>query len=201
MNIHHRSQAYVPDRPAEGSPRLWTADELEHMVREGIVNEIERVELIGGEIVHMSAKGNRHELVRSELTLFWADRRGKRYKFCDDTPLRLDKHNQPEPDILLFPASQNITQVTADSVLLVVEVSDGSLSYDLKIKAPPFAAYGVRDYWVIDPKTMTTYVHRKPGQTEYAEVSQVAAGDLLTPHLAPELAVRLADLGIGPAVV
>jgi len=198
MNDIQRSQHFIAERPAEGSRRLWTADELEHMVREGIVNEAERIELIAGEIVHKSAKGNRHEIARNELTLFWADRRAGRYKFAEENPLRLSKQNQPEPDILLFPASQNVAQVTAESVLLVVEVSDSSLSYDLKIKAPVYASFGVREYWVIDPKTLATTVHRGLGAAGYAEVMEIAASELLTPHLAPELAVRLAGLGIAP---
>ena len=198
MNGYQRPHTFALDGSREGLPRRWSADEFEHMVRAGIVNEAERLELIAGAIVQMWAKGNRHELMRSELTLFWARRMGERYKFTDDTPLRLSERNQPDPDILLFPASQNITQVTAGSVLLVVEISDSSLSYDLKIKGPVYAALGVREYWVIDPHTLETTVHHGPGDKGYAEISEVAAGQTLTPLHAPELAVRLAGLGIEP---
>ena len=137
MNQYQRPDDFVRERPEPGRPRRWTADELEHMVRAGIVNEIERIELIAGEIVQMPAKGNRHELVRNELTLYWARQLPLKLKFAEEVPLRLSEHDQPEPDIMLFPGSQNITQVTAASVLLVVEVSDSSLSSDLKIKALP----------------------------------------------------------------
>jgi Uma2 family endonuclease len=198
MNQYQRPDDFVRERPEPGRPRRWTADELEHMVRAGIVNEIERIELIAGEIVQMSAKGNRHELVRNELTLYWARQLPLKLKFAEEVPLRLSEHDQPEPDIMLFPGSQNITQVTAASVLLVVEVSDSSLSYDLKIKAPLYAAFGVREYWVIDPQTLATTVHRAPGEKGYADVTKATASDLLTPLHAPELALRLADLGIEP---
>jgi len=200
MNYYQRPQKLPAQRPQPGRPRRWTADELGRMDAEGFFAEGEHVELIAGEIMQMASKGNRHELLRTELTVFWSDRRSGRYKVLSEPPLRLSQHDEPEPDIIVIPASQNITLVTAASVLLVVEVSDSSLSYDLKIKGPLYASFGMREYWVIDPHTLATTVHCAPGATGYAQVTEVAAVDQLTPHLAPELAIRLADLGIEPEV-
>ena len=50
---------------AEGLPRRrFTVAEVEAMVAAGVMKEDERVELIGGELVPMSPKGNRHEIVK-----------------------------------------------------------------------------------------------------------------------------------------
>lgn len=47
---------------ADGLPRrCFTVAELERMTAAGILQEDERIELIGGEIVPMSPKGNHHE--------------------------------------------------------------------------------------------------------------------------------------------
>jgi hypothetical protein len=47
---------------AEGLPRRrFTVAEVEAMVAAGVMEEDERVELIGGELVPMSPKGMRHE--------------------------------------------------------------------------------------------------------------------------------------------
>jgi hypothetical protein len=47
---------------AEGLPRRrFTVAELEQMVAAGILDEDERIELIGGEIVPMSPRGDQHE--------------------------------------------------------------------------------------------------------------------------------------------
>ena len=94
MNMH-LTQPFVADR------RRWTADDLRQMVVAGIVAEDERIELIAGEIVAMSPKGMHHEVLRIELVNYWADRKGALYKFADETPLRLDQHNEPEPDIVI----------------------------------------------------------------------------------------------------
>jgi hypothetical protein len=62
MNVplHSRST-----EAAEGLPRRrFTVAEVEAMVEAGIMDEDERVELIGGELAPMSPKGNQHEVVQ-----------------------------------------------------------------------------------------------------------------------------------------
>ena len=66
MNRHPRDMTTTA---AEGLPRRrFTVAELEQMTAAGILDEDERIELIGGEIVPMSAKGNHHEILKSALT-------------------------------------------------------------------------------------------------------------------------------------
>jgi Uma2 family endonuclease len=181
---------------ADGLPRrAWTVDEVERMVEVGILREPEPFELIGGELVAMAPKDRRHEVLRTELALYWGDRRGRDLKIASEVPLRLGKHDAPEPDLIVFPASLLAPDVRADTVLLVVEVADSSLPADLNTKAPRYAAAGVREYWVINARSLLTTVCREPRQTgEYGYREEVQATQTLVPTLAPSLAVRLADL-------
>src|SRR5438105_15580403 len=65
-------------RGAEGLPRWrFTVADVEAMVRAGILEEDERVELIEGELVPMSPKGSRHEVLKIALTRRWL-------KLCPD---------------------------------------------------------------------------------------------------------------------
>src|SRR5580692_4380084 len=62
----------APERPttqaAEGLPRwCWAVAEIEKLAAAGFFRENERFELVGGEIVPMSPKGIRHEIIREEL--------------------------------------------------------------------------------------------------------------------------------------
>ena len=55
----------------EGLPRRrWTVAEIEAMVRAGIIDEDERFELIGGELVAMAARNRKHEVLRIAPTRF-----------------------------------------------------------------------------------------------------------------------------------
>jgi Uma2 family endonuclease len=69
MNEQLRPRSFpAATQAAEGLPRRrWSVAEIEAMVANGIILEDERFELIGGEVVPMSPKGNRHELVKKAL--------------------------------------------------------------------------------------------------------------------------------------
>lgn len=199
----HRSPSEPTPKPAttqvaDGLPRrAWTVYEVERMVEAGVLREPEPFELIGGELVAMAPKDRRHEVLRTELTLYWARRMGRDLKFASETPLRLGEHDAPEPDLIVFPAPLLAPDVRADTVLLVVEIADSSLPVDLDTKAPRYAASGVREYWVINVRNLVTTVHREPQLNgQYASRKEHAATETLIPTLVPSLAVRLADLGL-----
>lgn len=175
--------------------RLFTGNDLEQMVRSGIIDESERVELIGGEIVAMSAKGNFHEIVRNLLTQEWARTAPRTVHVFGETPLRLSATDQPEPDVIVFSGSISLPDVRGPTVDLVVEVADSSLGYDLGIKSRLYASYGVREFWVIDPVRLETHVHLDPAIGQFTSVITYAATDTVTPTAAPFLATRLASFG------
>jgi hypothetical protein len=51
--------------------RRFSVAEIKRMVADGIIAEDERLELMGGELVPMSPKGNRHEVVKKGLQQHW----------------------------------------------------------------------------------------------------------------------------------
>ena len=63
MNQHFPPRR-EPTQVADGLPRWrWTLAEFDRFVELGILSDDDRVELIGGEIVPMAAKGIAHESV------------------------------------------------------------------------------------------------------------------------------------------
>ena len=61
-----KSSAARVTSAAEGLPRRrFTVAEVEAMVAAGVMEEDERVELIGGELVPMSPKGLEHEILKN----------------------------------------------------------------------------------------------------------------------------------------
>src|SRR5919197_3836636 len=182
-------------RVADGcARRAWTVEDIERMVEVGILREPEPFELIGGELVAMAAKNRQHEVLRTELGLFWARRCPLDLKIASETPLRLCDYDAPEPDFMVYPASLLAPDVRADTVVLVAEIADASLSIDLNTKAQRYAAAGVREYWVINARALVTSVRREPQSSGYANRQDLAATEILTPLLAPSLGVRLAEL-------
>jgi Uma2 family endonuclease len=184
-------------KAAEGLVRRrFTVAEIESMVAKGIIAEDERIELIGGEVVPMSPKGVRHEAIRNELAFHLARQCPATLRMASEAPLTLAADEFVEPDIFVHPKSIRLADVRGDTALLVIEIADSSLAYDLDTKASIYAACGVREYWVVNARTLETRVHRQPSAAGYGSIDTVSADERLRPLLAPELAVSLAALDL-----
>jgi Uma2 family endonuclease len=181
---------------AEGLPRRrFTVAEVEAMVAAGVMEEDERVELIGGELVPMSPKGNDHEVVKTALAKRWYRLPRGDVDLAVVTTFRFSDHTYLEPDVVIFPRGSGIPGLAADTNLLVVEIADSSLGYDMGRKAAFYASFGVRELWVIDAVWLTARVHRDPEPDGYSEILEFGPGDLLAPRFAPEaFALRLGEL-------
>jgi Uma2 family endonuclease len=185
-------------RAAEGMPRRrFTVAEIESMVAKGIIAEDERIELVGGEVVPMSPKGARHEILRTELAFHLTKRAPSGVKVAAEAQFNLTDDTYVVADILVYPATIKVPYVRGPSALLVVEIADSSLEYDLNAKASIYAAHDVREYWVINAKTLITRIHRMPSASGYSDTLERTSEVQLTPQLAPEFAVRLNDLDLG----
>ena len=180
---------------AEGLPRRrFTVAEIEAMTAAGILDEDERIELIGGEIVPMLAKGNRHEMLKSALTLSWARRLPDDLVFVTETTFRLMTDTYLEPDFVFYPKSSGIPGLSAATARLVVEIADASLGYDLGRKAALYASFGIAELWVIDAVRLDTHVHRQPSAGGYGVVQTLAKDRRLSPQASSALAVTLGEL-------
>jgi Uma2 family endonuclease len=198
MNEHLRPPSLpVTTQAAEGlGRRRFTVAELASMVASGIIAENERIELIGGELVPMSPKGRRHETLRSELAFLLSRQCPAHLKVATEAPLNLAPDLAPEPDVIVFPAALKAPDVDGASVLLVIEIADTSLAYDLDTKPAIYAAQGVREYWVINANTLETTTHREPAGSDYRARATLGSRERLTPHFAPELTVCLWEIGL-----
>jgi Uma2 family endonuclease len=180
-----------PTQAADGLPRWrWTVDEIERMAAEGYFQENDRFELLGGEIVPMSPKGRRHEIIRINLSFRFSKLAPSDVMVASEPQLNLSAETFTNPDILVHPAAIDTPDVKASDALLLVEVADTSLRYDLKTKLPLYAAHGVREYWVIAATGMTA-VHREPSGNGYDFVEEIRSDARLIPSLVPVLGVSL----------
>lgn len=185
---------------AEGLPRRrWCLDDILAMQKAGIVGYDERFELIGGEIVPMSPKGIRHEVLKAALNIHWARALPPELNLLSDTTLYISADEFREPDFIFWPASIGLADLKPADILLLVEIADSSLGYDLGAKAKTYAAFGVEDYWVINARSLVTHIYREPSASGYEQVNEHPGSALLTPLRPPDLAVRLIDLGLSPA--
>ena len=180
---------------AEGLPRWrWTAAEIERAAECGIFNEDDRFELIGGEVVPMSPKGLRHERLRVMLTYFWSRMAPADIIVASEPQFNLDVDFFVNPDVVVFPLALDIDKLRGNEALLVVEISETSLRYDVKTKLPIYASHNVPEYWIINAVTRKTTIHRQPSGHTYEVEEEHSADKLLVPSLIPALAIALKSL-------
>ena len=164
------------------------------MVAAGVMEEDERVELIGGELVPMSPTGIRHEVIRMALQRRWYKLAPDDIDLATETTFRLSEDTYLEPDVVVHPRATGLRGLTGAAALLVVEIADSSLRYDMGRKAALYASFGVRELW---SSTRSTYGARLPravggGLPRRARLWRVGPA---RPLIAPDaFALRLEEL-------
>lgn len=143
----------IPPTMTSFTLKRFTLAEYHRLAELGFIGEDDRVELIHGQIVKMSAKGTAHEVCITRLLRELPKLLGDRATLRCQSPLILPSDNEPEPD---FTIVQNRADDYLSShpepadVLLVIEISDSSLSYDQEVKLPLYATAGICDYWIFN---------------------------------------------------
>lgn len=128
-----------------------------------------RLELIDGEVLEVIAKGSRHtavvhRLARALTPLLESHPEAglglPRHELRIEAPLDLGEHQEPEPDLAVVTARDDAwldAHPTAADTLLVIEVADASLAYDLDTKLRLYQRAGIANYWVVDVREPTAF--------------------------------------------
>lgn len=138
---------------AEVQRHRFDVAEYHRMAEFGILSEDDRVELVGGEIVEMSPIGSLHQAVVDRLNRLFTSSAGQNYIVRPQGPVRLDEHNEPQPDLALLRFREDFYEREhpgSGDALLVIEVSESSLEYDRNIKLPLYAGAGIPEVWIVD---------------------------------------------------
>ncbi len=174
-----------------------TGPEFDSMVDRGAFDCLEgkKVELIRGELRFMNPAGPIHDDYIDYLTR-WSHKsategianiRVQCGFVCDD--------NRPEPDVLwIQPRRYGRIRPTARDVMLLIEVSDSSLSSDLREKADIYAEAGVQEYWVVDIPSSRIHVLSKSDGKSYRKIEIAVAPQFLSPTCLPSAKLDLTDL-------
>ncbi len=178
----------------------FTVDEFAKMGEAGIFTEDDRVELIDGEIREMAPIGSLHAGVVNRLNARLAELLRRSAIVGVQNPVELDLHNQPQPDIAILASRDDYYTAghpKPGDTLLVIEVADSSLAYDLHEKAPRYARSMVPEVWVVDLDAEAVRVFTQPGRSGYAEERVAARGETIVSTSVEGLRIEVDDI-FGP---
>ena len=176
----------------------FTVDEYHRMGEAGVFHEDDRVELIDGQVVHMTPIGRHHAACVNRLTAaFGAAMAAGQASVGVQNPVVLERHAEPQPDLAVLRYRRDGYQAAhpgpAD-VLLLIEVADSSLDYDRGTKVPLYAGTGISEVWVVDLTGDAVDVFREPRDGRYTAMRTAHRGETLTPLALPQLGLRVDDI-------
>lgn len=177
--------------------RRFTVDEYHRMGEAGVLTADDRVELLDGEIVQMSPIGPPHASTVARLTALLVRRFGDRATIWVQNPIVLDRWSEPQPDLcVLAPRADfyGAKHPRSRDVLLGIEVMASSRGYDRALKLPLYAKAEIREVWLVDLKTQTVEVHRRPALRGYRSSETCGRGQAIRPVAFPRARIRVNEI-------
>lgn len=177
--------------------RLLTVVEYNKMAEAGIFHPEERVELIGGQIIKMIAKGTAHTSAVRRTAKILSRLLATQADIITQDPVQLSNFSEPEPDIAVVkvnPLDYADHHPTTAEVYLIIEVADISFKYDCDIKGKIYAQSGIRDYWLLDVNKRQLHVFREPTQQGYQSEVILAEDGIVSPLHFPNITIAITQM-------
>ncbi len=189
------------ERPSQtvhsSKSKLWTVDECDLMSQVGILQG--RYELVEGEVIEKMGQGGTHSLLIRALLNLLAGLFGLE-RMMVQLPIRIlgeaGRYNEPLPDLAVTREGYHAYRQNPQpkDILLLLEISDSSLLFDLTTKARLYSLASVVDYWVVDVENRRLIVHRFPTVEGYDEITEWDIGESVAPLALPDVAIAIAEL-------
>lgn len=182
--------------------RQWTVAEYQKMAAAGIFHPEERVELIAGQIIRMSAKGTAHTSAVGRTAKVLRRLLENRADIRTQDPIQLDNFSEPEPDIAVVKIDSldyADHHPTTSELFLIIEVADSSFKYDRETKGKVYAQSRIRDYWVLDVINRKLHVFREPTQEGYDSEVIFTEDAIVLSLQFPAIAIAIAQI-LPPAI-
>jgi Uma2 family endonuclease len=174
----------------------FSVEDYYRMAETGILKPDARVELIEGEIVDMIPIGPFHSGSVYRLNRLFSRLAKTRWLVASQGPLRIDQHNEPEPDLMLLrPSADDYTSAhpTPEDVFLLIEIADSSLAHDQATKLPLYARSGIEEVWILNVPQKQLEVYRQPHFLGYDSKIILQQGEA-APAAFPDALIKVEDL-------
>jgi Uma2 family endonuclease len=147
----------------------WTRETYHHAVEMGLFGETPRLELIRGEIYLKMPMNPPHSTAVTKATKALLLAFGEGFTIRPQLPIGLSTDGEPEPDISVVAGEPDdyVEHPSESDVLLVLEISDATLAFDLGLKSEVYAKAGIAEYWILDINARTLEVRREPHGKTY----------------------------------
>ena len=186
----------------ETRTRRFSRAEYDRLIKLGIFDEDEHIELIAGELMVAEPKGAPHYAATRKTARALEAAFGPGWDVRPEGPIGLGDDSEPEPDIAVVRGTlEDYGHEHPSHAVLMVEVADSSLASDRHRKGSLYARAGLEDYWVLNLIDRVLEVYREPIVDaaapfgwRYARVEVFDASARVTPRALPGAGIAVASL-------
>jgi Uma2 family endonuclease len=177
--------------------KLFTVEEYDTMIKAGVFDGKERVELIEGEFVKKMTQGDLHIGCINRLNYLLVPLLLNKAIVAVQNAVEINPFSAPEPDvaILRFRADFYSTgKARPEDILLLIEVADTTVHSDRQMKIPLYARAEVPEVWLVNLPRKIIEVYTEPRNGKYQVVRKAGKSEILKPKMIADLSVKVAEI-------
>lgn len=181
---------------AEKSNTL-TVKEYRRLGDTGILHAMNTVELIQGRVIDKNEDGYKHSYTMKKLISFFTQNCANQSIISVQEPLLVNSISEFTPDIKILKSREDFYSSKgpkAKDVLLLVEVSEGDIETDKKVKLPFYAGIGIVEIWIVNIPEKRLEVYRQPSGNNYTQILLYRKNELVSPTLFPNVELNIKEI-------
>lgn len=176
--------------------RRLTVKEYDSMIKNGIFDENDQIELLNGVLVEKMPKGTKHSSANDRAARVFYRSLAEKAIIRNQNPIWLDDFSEPEPDIVLAAFDENDYEEThpkPDDIFLILEISDSTLNYDRNEKCFSYSKAGIRQYLLLNVQDRTIEDYREPSADGFQSKQTYRSGQSFNLVAFPEISFQVKD--------
>lgn len=177
--------------------KFFTVDEYDTMIKAGVFDGKERVELIEGEFVKKMTQGDLHIGCINKITWILRNILPAEYLFSIQNAVRINDFSAPEPDVAILRFRDDFYstgKARPEDILLLIEVADTTAGSDRQFKIPLYARAAVPEVWLVNLPRKIVEVYSEPKNGKYRIIRKAGKNEILQPELLPGLKLKVAEI-------
>lgn len=175
----------------------FSVDDYYKMTELGLLPEDVNTEIIEGELIKIMPIGSLHSGIVDDLSNFFVYKLYGKATVRVQNPVRLDKKNEPQPDIAILKPREDAYKSghpQSGDVLLIVEVSETTLIYDRETKIPLYATAEIPEVWLINLKRKIVEIFTRPEKGNYRDIAVIQTGEIVQSKTIPKLILEASKI-------
>lgn len=175
----------------------FSLDEYHELVASGFFKREDHIELIEGELIMMPPPSPEHSANSTSLRDKVQRLIPEKLIVRESQPVTIPPDSEPEPDLCIVPRRADYYKTAhpgPKDVLLLIEVSKTSATFDKTTKARVYGEAGILEYWVIEIEQGVVHVFTEPTPQGYRTLRTHHTDDTVRCSTIRKLVLRVADM-------